>query len=307
MPGRLCLTSLKSFISARSRSGQCVRSCAVLICLVAAVSSPAQPETITSQDFGSAQVGATVPVSITVSGLSSPTLSLRYSTDYSLGACTPSGNNCSLAVTFKPIKPGLRQDAVVVKDGSGQIVEEILLHGIGLGPLPVFSPAFATYKALLPGFYLAFGVTGMSAEPNGKILVLLGATGTVYEFDPATNNLNVVLAVPAGTPPWALQGLASDAAGNIFYEDPNSGLHRLDIVTGTNSVFASTVFPTDIIVAPTGAIFYSQGSQVFKIDPNTQAITVVAGNGTQGYAGDGGAATNAEFDFPWGIAFDPAG
>jgi hypothetical protein len=36
-------------------------------------------------------------------------------------------------------------------------------------------------------------------------------------------------------------------------------------------------------------------------------ITTVAGNGTNGYSGDGGAATNASFYNPWGMAFDTVG
>jgi hypothetical protein len=36
-------------------------------------------------------------------------------------------------------------------------------------------------------------------------------------------------------------------------------------------------------------------------------ITTIAGNGVQGYAGDGGAATNAPLDTPWGVAVDSAG
>jgi uncharacterized protein (TIGR03437 family) len=36
-------------------------------------------------------------------------------------------------------------------------------------------------------------------------------------------------------------------------------------------------------------------------------ITTVAGNGTYGFSGDGGAATSAELSIPWGIAVDPSG
>jgi hypothetical protein len=40
---------------------------------------------------------------------------------------------------------------------------------------------------------------------------------------------------------------------------------------------------------------------------NAQIITTVAGNGTQGYSGDGGQATNAKLNYPTGIAFDAGG
>jgi hypothetical protein len=40
---------------------------------------------------------------------------------------------------------------------------------------------------------------------------------------------------------------------------------------------------------------------------NAQIITTVAGNGTQGYSGDGGQATNAELNYPGGVYFDVVG
>jgi hypothetical protein len=36
-------------------------------------------------------------------------------------------------------------------------------------------------------------------------------------------------------------------------------------------------------------------------------ISTVAGNGTQGYSGDGSVATSAELYFPFGVAVDSAG
>src|SRR5208283_2428868 len=36
-------------------------------------------------------------------------------------------------------------------------------------------------------------------------------------------------------------------------------------------------------------------------------ITTVAGNGTYGYSGDGGAATSAEMRYPYGVAVDASG
>ncbi len=45
----------------------------------------------------------------------------------------------------------------------------------------------------------------------------------------------------------------------------------------------------------------------FCLSTNAQVITTVAGNGTFGYGGDGGAATVAELYNPYGIAIDAAG
>jgi trimeric autotransporter adhesin len=44
-----------------------------------------------------------------------------------------------------------------------------------------------------------------------------------------------------------------------------------------------------------------------KISRETGIITTVAGNGTAGYSGDGGAATDAKLSAPWDVAVDKAG
>jgi sugar lactone lactonase YvrE len=46
---------------------------------------------------------------------------------------------------------------------------------------------------------------------------------------------------------------------------------------------------------------------LFGLQGNAQIITTIAGTGTQGYSGDGGQATNAEFYRPAGICFDAVG
>lgn len=54
--------------------------------------------------------------------------------------------------------------------------------------------------------------------------------------------------------------------------------------------------------------FTDSGNQrVRRIDANTGIIRTIAGNGTVGYKGDGGAATGAELDAPTGVAVDSQG
>jgi hypothetical protein len=46
---------------------------------------------------------------------------------------------------------------------------------------------------------------------------------------------------------------------------------------------------------------------VWKLDGNTGAMTKVAGNGTSGFSGDGGPATECQLDTPRGVAIGPFG
>src|SRR5665213_2248010 len=50
-----------------------------------------------------------------------------------------------------------------------------------------------------------------------------------------------------------------------------------------------------------GNIYFSSGESVYKVDPSG-VLTLVAGNSTSGYSGDGGLALNAQLSNPWGVA-----
>lgn len=73
-----------------------------------------------------------------------------------------------------------------------------------------------------------------------------------------------------------VHGLATDSSGNLYIADTFNG--RVRKVTP----FASITSPTDV-------------------------ISTFAGNGTYGYSGDGGLATNAELTQPSGVAVDSSG
>ena len=57
----------------------------------------------------------------------------------------------------------------------------------------------------------------------------------------------------------------------------------------------------DIFIADAG------NNRIREVNHATGLITTVAGNGDQGYSGDGGQATAAELDSPDGVAVDSAG
>jgi hypothetical protein len=75
-------------------------------------------------------------------------------------------------------------------------------------------------------------------------------------------------------------GLAVDAAGNVVIADSRDDRVR-------------------VVAASTGT-FYGKAM-------TARHIYTVAGNGTAGYSGDGGPATSAELDTPYGVAVDGSG
>jgi NHL repeat-containing protein len=119
------------------------------------------------------------------------------------------------------------------------------------------------------------------------------------------------------------RGLAVDSGGNLFIADIHNHRVRkvstdgiIATVAGNGSVglsgdggpaTSSPLFPTGVAVDSAGNLFIvDSNSRVRKVSRDG-IITTVAGNGTNGFSGDGGPATAAAFTYPAGVAVDSAG
>jgi Bacterial Ig-like domain (group 2)/NHL repeat len=119
--------------------------------------------------------------------------------------------------------------------------------------------------------------------------------------------------------------VACDSAGNLYIADTaNNRVRKVD-TTGVISTFAGTGtagFGGDngpaaaaLLSGPDGLAFDSHGNLYISDKSNSRirvidgggTITTFAGNGTTGFSGDGGNATNASLGLPVGLAFDSAG
>jgi hypothetical protein len=125
---------------------------------------------------------------------------------------------------------------------------------------------------------------------NSRVRVVAVRTGAFYGRQMTAGNIYTIAGNGVsgfsgnGGPATAAQvqprGLAIDRAGNVVVGDPeNNRVRVVAVKTGT---------------------FY--GQQMTAGD-----IYTIAGDGVEGFSGDGGPAVTAELDFPWGVAVDPAG
>ncbi|OJJ14737.1 hypothetical protein BKI52_41620 [marine bacterium AO1-C] len=124
----------------------------------------------------------------------------------------------------------------------------------------------------------------------------------------------------------ALSGMEVDAAGNIYVADLlNYRIRKIDAGTGIIQTIAGTgvagssgdggnalqaqIEPVDIALDAAGNIYVldRNAHRVRKIDAITNIITTIAGTGTEGFSGDEGSATLAQFSSPTRIAVDAAG
>jgi hypothetical protein len=108
--------------------------------------------------------------------------------------------------------------------------------------------------------------------------------------------------------------VAIDAAGNYFITS-NNRVFRVDttglltVVAGTGAVgpsgdggaatSASLTYPYGVAVDASGNVFIADTitHRIRRVEAATGVITTVAGNGTAGFSGDGGAATSASLKY----------
>jgi sugar lactone lactonase YvrE len=123
-------------------------------------------------------------------------------------------------------------------------------------------------------------------------------------------------------------GLGIDSAGNIYIADKNNcRIRKVTVATGVIATVAGNgtcsytgdgglATSAEIHNPSSNIAFDSSGNWYFgdiynyrvrEVNASTGIITTVAGNGTAGYSGDGGAATSAEIDNPSGVALDSSG
>jgi len=111
-------------------------------------------------------------------------------------------------------------------------------------------------------------------------------------------------------------GVAADRAGNVYFGSSICGAVRKIDPSGVLSTFAggstfdgSLGAPWALAMDNSGNLYVCDdavGTRVYKVTPSG-AITVIAGNGTSGFSGDGGPAISAQLFEAHGVAVDAAG
>jgi sugar lactone lactonase YvrE len=203
-------------------------------------------------------------------------------------------------------------------------------------------------------FYSGDGGPATSATLNNPSGVAVDSSGNLFIAD--TNNCLVrevsvstgVISTVVGTPPditgllhcgnsgdggpaitakvGFANGVAVDGSGNIFIADPSSCKIRKISASGTISTVAGTGScgysgdgglatsatlnaPYGVAVDRTGNVFIADTTNcvIRKVSSSNVQISTVAGTGSCGYSGDGGLATSAQINQPYGVAVDSLG
>jgi trimeric autotransporter adhesin len=180
----------------------------------------------------------------------------------------------------------------------------------------IFEP-FAVAVDSSGAIYFNDGYAIRKVTPDGIIHLVAGGNGVGFSGD---GGLATKAQLGGAT------GIAFDGKGNLYFADnSNNRVRKIDpngIIStvagngqfgfsgdGGPAISASISFPSTVAVDATGNLYIVDYSRcVRKVTP-TGTITTVAGNNSilAPFSGDGGPATSASFDRPYGIAIDSVG
>ena len=184
---------------------------------------------------------------------------------------------------------------------------------------------------------------GLAVDSKGNLYIAEAESDTVQKVDVSTGLISTVAGV--GTNGYSGDGgpsvnayldtptsVAVDAAGNVYIADSmNNAVRRvaassgiITTVAGTGSAAnpgdpnygdggpatsADLKWPEFLTVDPVGNIYIGDyaNAVVREVNAQTGIIHTIAGNGTPGYTGDGGLATDAEMRMPSGLAIGSTG
>jgi len=228
---------------------------------------------------------------------------------------------------------------IFIADTSNNRIRKVSTNGI----ITTIAGNGATSGTI--GVYSGDGGPATSAGLNSPTGVAVDALGNLFIADAANLRIRkvssdgiITTVAGNGTEPYSgdggpatnaglsyPSGVAVDASSNLYIADyGNARIRKVSIngfitTVAGNGAFgysgdggaaasASLYGPYHVAVDAYGNLFIADGSEarVRKVSTNS-IITNVAGDAAGGFSGDGGSATNASLDGPFGVAVDAAG
>lgn len=250
--------------------------------------SAALPLTFNFTNSTAATINAPVALTLGVPNLDFAVASggsCNTTTQYGTGATA----SCTVNVTFTPTAPGLRQGAVELLNHSNAVIATAYVYGTGTGPTADFPPGTITTVAGNGTPSFSNGSSAITAELDNPSSVALDGAGNFYLADTKNNRIREVS--PSGS-------ITTVAGTGTAHFSGDNGLATSAELSGPSGVAVDGA--GNIYIADTG------NSRIREVNASTGIITTVAGTGSATYGGDGGAATSADLNLPYGVAVDGA-
>lgn len=209
---------------------------------------------------------------------------------------------------------------------------------------PTSTATITTVAGTGTGGYNGDNISATSAQLWNPVGLAFDSSGNLFIGDSANNRVRkvaagtITTAAGNGTAGYAgdggpassaefsqPDGVALDSAGNLYVADKINSVIRKVSTSGTITTVAGNgtagysgngqaatsaelYRPFSVAVDVAGNIYIGDTfNNVVRKVSTSGIITTVAGTGTGGYSGDGGAATSAQLADPFGVAVDAAG
>jgi hypothetical protein len=312
---------------------------------VTPLGNSSSPQTLTVVNIGNAPLSFTVPAmgdnpaigaDFTLNG-SDPSACPAVGSGASEAGTLAAGVTCQLSISFTPTTTLAVNESLVLTDNhlnGANVTQTISLQGDGLvaptitWPTPspisygtalsatqldatanvagtfVYTPALGT---VLPLGTQTLSVTFTPADAVEYAAATASVTLTV--FPPGEAAAQPVFSVESGTytTPLAVAITDATAGATIYYTtDGSTPTINSFVYAGPIPVTASETITA--VAAGSGAYYLSSvAAATYTINGISPIITTVAGDGVAGYSGDGGPATSAELNVPYGVLADGSG
>jgi RHS repeat-associated protein len=245
-----------------------------------------------STSIGTGTISGTEAV-LTTSNLAVGTnnITASWPGNSSYGAVTSS----AITQTVNKATPTLTVSTSQTPSPSGQSVTLTATISNGLtGTVTFYDGSSAIGTGTISGTTAALTTTSLTLGANS---ITASWPGNSSFNGVVSGSLTQIVTPPGGS---GGAGIINTVAGNGNYGN-----------SGQTGPATSAEFYSDYSVATdaSGNLYIADngGEVVLKVTASTGMMSVVAGNGTEGYSGDGGVATSAELDGPAGIAVDSSG
>jgi hypothetical protein len=194
--------------------------------------------------------------------------------DAATGTCDTNGTGfvysasatCTVNVIFTPSYPGTRYGAVLLEDGSGNILATAYLYGTGTGPQANFLPA-TEVPVVISGIAKP---QGLALDGNGNLYTADYTNHAVYQTTPLGVTTKVLdLSTVVGLPSTP-EALAVDGAGNLYIGDSIN--NEIWQATPSGSGYVLNPSPVASGLNSSGGVAVDQYGNVYIADTNNNRI-----------------------------------
>jgi len=263
-----------------------VRLCTVLMSLFLApcilqaqltepvgTASPTQTATVVITATGTS--GATTPIYVLTQGVQNSDFKLVSGGTCAASTSYPTLNaTCTVKYTFTPSKAGTRYGGITLVTGTGSLLGNTYLTGIGTGPQVTYTPPAQSVL----GSFISFSTVPQGVAVDGSGNIYIGGStdqghGVIYEVPSGCNSASCVKLLTIAL--YAPHHLAVDGSGNLFATDSgagdfNGGVYEFVAVGGVVPVNATPVAvyqehffdPSGLAVDGAGNIYIGDGNNV---------------------------------------------